>query len=104
MRRKITSWNLEGQLFVASQNTQGARYMDIRCICCLLKESHTILYNIENKGLLLFINLRLFSLFSCAGIFKQYMGARNRLYGCRTGPPGYTAWRNWFLGIDSWDP
>ncbi len=24
--------------------------------------------------------------------------------GCRTGPPGYTAWRNWFLGIDSWAP
>ncbi len=22
----------------------------------------------------------------------------------RTGPPGYTAWRNWFLGIDSWAP
>ncbi len=19
-----------------------------------------------------------------------------------TGPPGYTAWQNWFLGIDSW--
>jgi len=24
--------------------------------------------------------------------------------GCYTGPPGYTAWRNWFLGIDSWAP
>ncbi len=24
--------------------------------------------------------------------------------GCRTGPPGYTAWRNWLLGIDSWAP
>jgi hypothetical protein len=41
-----------------------------------------------------------------AGIFKESMGARNRvgiglLY---TGPPGYTAWRNWFLGIDSWAP
>ncbi len=22
--------------------------------------------------------------------------------GCRRGPPGYTAWRNWFLGIDTW--
>jgi hypothetical protein len=22
--------------------------------------------------------------------------------GRRTDPPGYTAWRNWFLGIDSW--
>ncbi len=22
-------------------------------------------------------------------------------WGCRTGPPGYTVWRNWFLGIDS---
>jgi hypothetical protein len=21
-----------------------------------------------------------------------------------TGPAGYTAWRNWFLGIDSWAP
>jgi hypothetical protein len=21
--------------------------------------------------------------------------------GCRTGPPGYTAWRNWFCGINS---
>ncbi len=26
------------------------------------------------------------------------------LRGCRTGPTGYTAWRNWFLGIDSWAP
>jgi hypothetical protein len=25
-------------------------------------------------------------------------------WGCRTGPPGYTAWRNWSLGIDSWAP
>ncbi len=24
--------------------------------------------------------------------------------GCRIGPPGYTAWWNWFLGIDSWAP
>ncbi len=24
--------------------------------------------------------------------------------GSRTGPPGYTAWRNWFLGIDSKAP
>jgi hypothetical protein len=24
--------------------------------------------------------------------------------GCRTGPPGYTACRNGFLGIDSWTP
>ncbi len=24
--------------------------------------------------------------------------------GCRTGPPGYAAWRNWFLGIDFWAP
>jgi hypothetical protein len=23
---------------------------------------------------------------------------------CRTGPPGYTGWRNRFLGIDSWAP
>ncbi len=22
--------------------------------------------------------------------------------GYRTGPPGYTAWGNWFVGIDSW--
>ncbi len=22
--------------------------------------------------------------------------------GCRTGPLGYAAWRNWFLGIDCW--
>ncbi len=33
-----------------------------------------------------------------AGIFKQSMGARNRV---GTGPPGYTSSRNWFLGIDS---
>ncbi len=25
-------------------------------------------------------------------------------YVCHTGPPGYTAWRNWFLGIDFWAP
>ncbi len=31
------------------------------------------------------------------------MGTRNRVgYGYRTSPPGYTGWRNWFLGIDSW--
>ncbi len=24
--------------------------------------------------------------------------------GCRTGPTGYAAWRNWFLGIDCWAP
>ncbi len=37
-----------------------------------------------------------------AGIFKQSMGARNRIgIGCRTGPPGYIGWRNWFPGIDS---
>ncbi len=36
-----------------------------------------------------------------AGIFKQFMLARNRVgIGCRTGPPGYTVWRSWFLGID----
>jgi hypothetical protein len=23
---------------------------------------------------------------------------------CRTGPPGYTGWRNRFLGIDAWAP
>ncbi len=38
----------------------------------------------------------------CAGFFKQSIGARNP--GCRTGQPGYTAYRKWFLGIDSWDP
>jgi hypothetical protein len=35
------------------------------------------------------------------------MRARNRVgteQGCRTDPPGYTTWRNWFLGIDSWAP
>ncbi len=26
------------------------------------------------------------------------------LHICRTGPPGYIDWRNWFLGIDSWAP
>jgi hypothetical protein len=38
---------------------------------------------------------------SCAS-----MGARSRdkELCCRTGPPGYTALRNWFLGIDSWAP
>jgi hypothetical protein len=43
---------------------------------------------------------------SCAGIFKQSMGVRNRI-GIElsyTRTPGYTAWRNWFLGIDSWAP
>jgi hypothetical protein len=34
----------------------------------------------------------------CAGIFKQSMGARNRV------GIGYTAWRNWFLGFFSWAP
>jgi hypothetical protein len=32
---------------------------------------------------------------TCAGIFKQSMGARTQLeYGCGTGPPGYIGWRN----------
>ncbi len=41
-----------------------------------------------------------------AGIFKQSMGAleTEQEEGCRTGPPGYTAWRNLFVGIDSWAP
>ncbi len=40
-----------------------------------------------------------------AGIFKQSMGPRNRAgIGCRSGPLGYTACRNWFLGIDSRSP
>ncbi len=41
-----------------------------------------------------------------AGIFKQYIGARNRVViGYRTGPPGYIGWRgNGFLGTDSWAP
>jgi hypothetical protein len=39
-----------------------------------------------------------------AGIFKQSMGAGNQVgIGLSyTGPPGCTAWRNWFNGIDSW--
>jgi hypothetical protein len=37
-----------------------------------------------------------------AGIFKQSMGVMNRVgIGLSY---GYTAWRNWFLGIDSWTP
>ncbi len=41
-----------------------------------------------------------------AGIFKQFMGARNQvgigLY--RTGAAGYIGWRNEFLGIGSCAP
>jgi hypothetical protein len=45
------------------------------------------------------------SIGTSAGIFKQSMGARNRGgIGLFTGLPGYTAWRNRFLGIDSWAP
>jgi hypothetical protein len=34
------------------------------------------------------------------------MGAKNRVGRVLsyTGSPGYTAWRNWFLGINSWAP
>ncbi len=41
---------------------------------------------------------------SSAGIFKHSMGARNRVgIGLSyTGLPGYTAWRNSFLVINSW--
>jgi hypothetical protein len=39
---------------------------------------------------------------SYVGILKKSMGTRNRVEGCCTGPPGYTAGRNWFLGIDCW--
>ncbi len=42
-----------------------------------------------------------------AGIFKQTMGARNRV-GIGLFVPArqatHTAWRNWFLTIDSWAP
>ncbi len=31
----------------------------------------------------------------------EFMEARQE-QGCSTGPPCYTAWQNWFLGIDSW--
>ncbi len=46
----------------------------------------------------------LLALRAFAGIFKQSMGARNRVgIGLSYRPAtGYTAWRNWFLGIDSW--
>jgi hypothetical protein len=42
-----------------------------------------------------------------AGIFKQSMGARNRVgigLSYRPARIHTTAWRNWFLGIDSWTP
>ncbi len=41
-----------------------------------------------------------------AGIYKQSIGARNRVgIGLSYQPAiGYTAWRNCFLGIDSWAP
>ncbi len=41
-----------------------------------------------------------------AGIFKRSMGARNRVgIGLPYQPPGYIGWRNSFLGIfDSWAP
>ncbi len=39
---------------------------------------------------------------SCAGVFKQSMGASNQVgIGLSYWPQ---AWRNWFLGIDSWAP
>jgi hypothetical protein len=43
---------------------------------------------------------------SCAGIFKQFMGARNRVRIVLLYRPtaGYTALHYWFLGIDSWAP
>ncbi len=41
----------------------------------------------------------------CAEIFKHSKGARNRVgIGLSYRPAGYTAWQNWFLGIDSWAP
>jgi hypothetical protein len=42
---------------------------------------------------------------SRAGIFKESMGARNRIgRGLSYRPPGYIGWRNSFLGIDSGSP
>jgi hypothetical protein len=35
---------------------------------------------------------------------SQWGPGTEQEFGCPTGPPGYTAWRNWFLGIDSWAP
>jgi hypothetical protein len=43
----------------------------------------------------------------CAGIFKQSMGARNRVgigLSYRPAKLQYIGWRNWFLEIDSWAP
>ncbi len=52
-----------------------------------------------------FLGSRIKILAASAGIFKQIMGARNRVgIGCRTDQPGYTALRNWFLGTDSGAP
>jgi hypothetical protein len=41
-----------------------------------------------------------------AGIFKQSFGSigTEKEEVCRARPPGYTAWRNEFIGIDSWAP
>ncbi len=42
---------------------------------------------------------------SCAGSFKQSVGARNRVgIGLSYGQPDFIGWRNWFIGIDSWAP
>jgi hypothetical protein len=41
----------------------------------------------------------------CAGILNNIWGLGTELeVSCRTGPPGYPAWRNWFLEIESWAP
>ncbi len=40
-----------------------------------------------------------------AGIFKQSMGAKNRVgIGQSYRPARLHAWRNWFLGMNSWAP
>jgi hypothetical protein len=39
-----------------------------------------------------------------AGIFKQSMGARNRVGIGLSYLPGFIGWRNSFLGIDFWAP
>ncbi len=43
-------------------------------------------------------------LISCAGVFKQSMGARTRVgIGLSYRPARlHSQWRNWFFGIDSW--
>jgi hypothetical protein len=79
---------------------------DIFVIGYLNQSDYSIYWLRKGLHVLLWPLQKRFS-FSCAGIFKQSMGARNRVgIGLSYRPARllYIGWQNSFLGIDFWAP